>query len=149
PRLPTADLFRLDGRVAIVTGGLGRLGSQYARALTAAGAAVGLFDLVPTPGPVVQSLIDAGVPVATHCVDTTDRAAVDAAVAALAARFGTPTVLINNAGLGASPADAALETGPFERYPESAWDAMLTSHLKSALVASQSFLAAFRAAAPG
>ncbi|HEV2985119.1 MAG TPA: hypothetical protein VGX46_12045 [Vicinamibacterales bacterium] len=27
------DLFRLDGRVAVVTGGLGRLGSQYVRTL--------------------------------------------------------------------------------------------------------------------
>ncbi|HKB10050.1 MAG TPA: SDR family oxidoreductase, partial [Vicinamibacterales bacterium] len=54
------------------------------------------------------------------------------------------TILVNNAGLGASPADAALETGRFERYPESAWDAMLESHLKSALVASQSFMQAFR-----
>jgi len=67
------------------------------------------------------------------------------AVDATASRFGTPTILINNAGLGASPADAALETGAFEQYPESAWDAMITSHLKTALVASQAFLARFKA----
>ena len=58
--------------------------------------------------------------------------------------FGPPSILVNNAGLGSSPADAALETGRFERYPESAWDAMLDSHLKSALVVSQSFIAQFR-----
>ncbi len=64
----------------------------------------------------------------------------------LTARFGIATVLVNNAGLGASPADAALETGPFETYPEAAWDAMLDSHLKSALIVSQSFVAQFKAA---
>jgi NAD(P)-dependent dehydrogenase (short-subunit alcohol dehydrogenase family) len=77
----------------------------------------------------------------------TDRTAVDRAVEQVAKTFGTPTILINNAGLGSSPADAALETAAFERYPESAWDAMLESHLKSALVASQSFIACFKAAA--
>ena len=145
PPAPT-NLFSLIGDVALVTGGLGRLGSQYARALSDAGAAVALFDIADRPTSIVRSLLDAGARVTTHVVDTTNRAAVDRAVDDVAARFGAPTILVNNAGLGSSPADAALETGPFERYPESAWDAMLTSHLKSALVASQSFLAAFRRA---
>jgi NAD(P)-dependent dehydrogenase (short-subunit alcohol dehydrogenase family) len=144
PSTANRDLFRLDRRVAIVTGGLGRLGSQYASALTAAGASVALFDVASQPNALVQSLVEAGAPLSTHRVDATNRAAVDAAVAEVAARFGTPSILVNNAGLGSSPADAALETGRFERYPESAWDAMLESHLKSALVVSQSFIARFR-----
>ena len=144
PRPASADLFSLDGHVAIVTGGTGRLGSQYAAALSSAGAAVALFDL-SAPGPIVRALIDASPRVSPHLVDTTDRAAVDRAIDDVVGRFGAPTVLVNNAGLGSSPADAALETGRFERYPESAWDAMMQSHLKSALVVSQSFLTAFRA----
>jgi NAD(P)-dependent dehydrogenase (short-subunit alcohol dehydrogenase family) len=140
------DLFSLDRQVAVVTGGLGRLGSQYARALTSAGASVALFDLTDRPNDVVQALLDEGRRVTTTRVDATDRGAVDRALAAVVAHFGAPTILVNNAGLGSSPADAALETGPFERYPESAWDAMMQSHLKSALIASQSFLAAFRQA---
>jgi NAD(P)-dependent dehydrogenase (short-subunit alcohol dehydrogenase family) len=82
--------------------------------------------------------------VSAHAVDITNRAAVDAAMAAVAGTFGTPTILVNNAGLGSSPADAALETGRFEHYPESAWDAMIDSHLKGALIASQSFVDRFR-----
>ena len=138
------DLFRLDGQTAIVTGGLGRLGSQYARALTSAGASVALFDVASRVGPLVQAIVDAGAPVTIHSLDATRRADVDREVARVAERFGTPTILVNNAGLGASPANAALETARFERYPESAWDAMMESHLKSALVVSQSFVAAFR-----
>ncbi len=141
---PFDHMFRLDGQVAIVTGGLGRLGTQYARALTCAGASVALFDIVSGPNPALQSLVADGAPVSTHRVHATNRADVDAAIAAVAARFGTPTILVNNAGLGSSPADAALETGRFERYPESAWDAMLDSHLKSAFIVSQSFIAQFR-----
>ena len=141
----SSDPFRLDGEVAIVTGGNGRLGSQYASALSAAGAAVAVLDRVEQPHPRVRDLMARGAAVSTHVVDTTDRTAVDAAVDRIARRFGAPTILVNNAGLGSSPADEALETAAFERYPESAWDAMMESHLKSALIASQSFIARFKA----
>ena len=103
-----------------------------------------MFDVAVEPNPLLRSLIDAGAPVSTHHVDATVRADVDAAVADVVTRFGAPSILVNNAGLGSSPADAALDTGRFERYPEAAWDAMLESHLKSALVASQSFITRFR-----
>jgi NAD(P)-dependent dehydrogenase (short-subunit alcohol dehydrogenase family) len=139
------DLFGLDRQVAVVTGGNGRLGSRYAAALAEAGAAVAVLDRIAEPHPIVADLLNAGRRVSTHPVDVTNRRDVDRAVDQIAAAFGTPTILINNAGLGASPADAALETAAFERYPESAWDAMLQSHLKTALVASQSFIARFRA----
>jgi NAD(P)-dependent dehydrogenase (short-subunit alcohol dehydrogenase family) len=125
---------------------MGRLGSQYVRTLADAGAAVAIFDLPGRINVQLQPLIDDGRRVAAYAVDATDRAAVDGAVAALTARFGDASVLVNNAGLGASPADPALETGPFESYPESGWDAMLESHLKSALVVSQSFVAQFKSA---
>jgi NAD(P)-dependent dehydrogenase (short-subunit alcohol dehydrogenase family) len=140
------SLFRLDGQVAVVTGGLGRLGGQYARALAGAGASVALFDVVDRPNPNVEALAQEGAPVTTHVVDATRRDAVDREITRVVERFGAPTVLVNNAGLGSSPADAVLETGRFETYPESAWDAMMESHLKSALVVSQSFIAAYSAA---
>src|SRR6185369_15747508 len=38
----------------------------------------------------------------------------------------------------------AAENGPFENYPEASWDAMIDSHLKTALFASQAFVAAYR-----
>jgi NAD(P)-dependent dehydrogenase (short-subunit alcohol dehydrogenase family) len=146
PHSPQSDPFRLDGQVALVTGGLGRLGTQYACALSAAGAAVVLFDITAERRAPLQALIDSGARVSTHVVDATSRASVDAAMAEAAARFGAPSILVNNAGLGSSPADAALETGRFEQYPESAWDAMLDSHLKTAFVVTQSFVAGFRGA---
>jgi len=142
-RPAAAVLFSLEGHVAIVTGGAGRLGREYAKALTCAGAAVALFDIKPA-GAAAQAAGGCA-PISAYVVDTTDRDAVDRAVADVVERHGAPTVLVNNAGLGSSPADTALETGRFERYPESAWDAMMQSHLKSALVVSQSFLEAFRA----
>ena len=138
------DLFALDGEVAIVTGGVGRLGSQYAATLARAGASVGVMDVAAGVSPLVQSLIDGGLQVFAQQVDLRDRAGVIAATEAIAQRFGTPTILINNAGLGSPPDAPAASNGPFEGYPESSWDAMLDSHLKTALFASQAFIAAFR-----
>ena len=146
PSTYLARLFGLSGQVAIVTGGAGRLGSRYTRALAEAGASVAAFDLPGRASAEVDALVASGAPVSTYAADVTSRAAVDAGIAAVAKQFGTPTILVNNAGLGSSPADAALETGRFEQYPESAWDAMIDSHLKSALVMSQAFIERFRQA---
>jgi NAD(P)-dependent dehydrogenase (short-subunit alcohol dehydrogenase family) len=133
------ELFDLTGQVAIVTGGAGRLGSQYSTALARAGAKVAAFDLPrqdANPPPASRPL--------SLDVDIVDRAAVEAAVTRVTAELGTPTILVNNAGMGSSPADAALETGPFEDYPERAWDTMIDSHLKGTFFVSQAFIRAFR-----
>jgi NAD(P)-dependent dehydrogenase (short-subunit alcohol dehydrogenase family) len=130
-----------------VTGGAGRLGSQYARTLLDVGARVAVLDRAVAPGAAVEALL-ASRPdrISFHSVDVTRRDQVDQAMADIGAGFGVPTILVNNAGLGSSPADAALETGRFETYPETVWTTMLDSHLKSMLVASQAFVAAFREA---
>jgi len=142
----TDRLFRLDGHVAIVTGGAGRLGTQYVQALAGAGANVAACDIAQRPSEPVQRAIDAGAAITFHSADFTRRHDVDRIVDEIVRRQGTPTVLVNNAGLGSSPADAALESGPFENYPERAWRAMLDSHLTTALAASQAFIAAFKRA---
>ena len=94
----------------------------------------------------VQRVLDEGGAISFHRADVANRQAMDAVVAEVVRTFGTPTILVNNAGLGSSPADAALETGLFEDYPETAWRGMLDSHLTTALVASQAFVAAFKRA---
>jgi len=136
-------LFDLTGHVAVVTGGAGRLGSQYARTLADAGARVAIFDSSAT-SPALDGL--SGLDVLALAVDIVDRDAVQAAMDMVTARLGAPSVLVNNAGMGSSPADAALETGPFEDYPETAWDTMIDSHLKGTFFVSQAFIRAYRAA---
>ena len=84
------DLFDLTGQVAIVTGGLGRLGREYVSTLAHAGAAVVAFDLAGSAD-TFAGLVSAGLRVRTDLLDVTDRAAVEAAVTRVAAAFGTPT----------------------------------------------------------
>jgi NAD(P)-dependent dehydrogenase (short-subunit alcohol dehydrogenase family) len=135
-------LFDLTGQVAIVTGGLGRLGRQYVRTLAQAGAGVAALDTADDHD-AFRDLTAARV--ITVRVDLTVRDRVNDAVARVARELGPPSILVNNAGLGSSPVAGGAEFGPFEEYPEAAWDAMLDSHLKSALFASQAFVREYRA----
>lgn len=137
------DLFDLSGEVALVTGGLGRLGRAYVRTLALAGARVAALDIAGAPE-TFRDLAAEGCDVRTEMVDLTQRADVEAAVNRIAADLGAPTILVNNAGMGSSPAAAGTENGRFEDYPEVAWDTMIDSHLKSALFTSQAFVRQFR-----
>src|SRR5687767_1149021 len=119
-----AGMFGLPGQVAIVTGALGRLGRQYVEVLGRAGAQVGAIDVTGDPQ-LFATLAAEGVKVKVEIADLSRKADADRAVANIAAALGAPTILVNNAGMGSSPVDAGLENGPFEDYPEAAWDTMI------------------------
>jgi len=104
-----------------------------------------VFDLPAARSAIVDGLIGDGRAVYVHRADLVQRNEVAAAMRAAVDRFGPPTVLVNNAGLGSPPNASAADNGPFEQYPESSWDVMLDSHLKSAFLVSQQFLAEFKA----
>ena len=137
------SLFGLSGRVAIVTGAFGRLGREYVRVLAAAGADVGAIDLAGDPATFAALPEDAG-RVHVELGDLTRKADADHAVAGIAAALGAPSILVNNAGMGSSPATAGAENGLFEDYPEAAWDTMIDSHLKTTFFVSQAFIRHYR-----
>lgn len=137
------SLFGLSGQVAIVTGALGRLGREYVRVLAQAGADVGAIDLAGNPETFVELPEGAG-RVHVELADLTRKADADHAVSRIAGELGAPTILINNAGMGSSPAAAGTENGLFEDYPEAAWDTMIDSHLKTTFLVSQAFIRHYR-----
>ena len=139
------QLFGLSGQVAVVTGAMGRLGREYVRTLAGAGARVAALDLAGSAD-LFNGLPGGDRPIHCEAVDLTKKADVDAAFARISAALGAGTILVNNAGMGSSPASAGLQNGPFEDYPEEAWDTMIDSHLKGTLFASQAFIRQFRAA---
>ena len=140
-----AKMFGLDGQVAIVTGALGRLGREYVRTLVSAGASVGAIDIAGDTA-AFADVAAAGLPVNIQLADLSIKADADRAIGAITAAFGAASILVNNAGMGSSPAAAGSENGRFEDYPEVAWDTMIDSHLKTTFFASQAFIRAFREA---
>jgi NAD(P)-dependent dehydrogenase (short-subunit alcohol dehydrogenase family) len=116
----TDELFSLEGRVAIVTGGAGQIGAEIVRGLEERGARVAVFDVAHE-----------------HPVDVTDRAAIERATAWIAENWGVPHVLVNAAALDSPPDAPAEEVGPVETYPEASFDEVMDVNVKGTFLCCQ------------
>jgi 3-oxoacyl-[acyl-carrier protein] reductase len=98
--MKAADLFSLNGRVALVTGASSGLGVQFAKALADNGAAVVLVARRANRLDALKDEIEKkGGRAAVVEADVTDRAAMLRAYDAAEKSFGTVTILVNNAGI--------------------------------------------------
>jgi NAD(P)-dependent dehydrogenase (short-subunit alcohol dehydrogenase family) len=98
--MSTLERFRLDGKVAIVTGGGGAIGHVYGRALAEAGAAVALADLNGEAAATAAKQLSAdGMRAVAVPVDITDRDSTVAMAERTVEALGGIDILINNAAL--------------------------------------------------
>lgn len=96
----TLDLFRLDGRVAVVTGGAQNLGRQHALALAEAGADVAICDLAEDAGRATEAELQAlGRRAWFAQIDVTQAEQVDAFLSQVVQRLGPIDILVNNAAI--------------------------------------------------
>ncbi len=101
----------LRGKVVVITGAAGGLGSALARRFAAAGARLALTDLdAPALESLAEALRAAGADVLAVAGDVSDEQACRAAAAAFIERFGGIDLLINNAGI--SQRSAFVHTAP-------------------------------------
>lgn len=116
----------LSGKTVIVTGGGGGIGGATSRRFAESGAKVAVFDMNLEAAQKVADEIAAqgGVAQAFKC-DITDRAAVDAAVAATESALGPVDVLVNNAGWDVFK--------PFTKTVSAEWEKLIAINLTGAL----------------
>jgi NAD(P)-dependent dehydrogenase (short-subunit alcohol dehydrogenase family) len=134
--------FRLDGRVAVVSGGSGGIGARLCAALGGVGAR--LVVIGRDADRAAQALEDAGGDGIAVSADVTTKADADRAIDAAMQAFGRVDVIVNAVGGGAG---GALH--PAEEYPESEWDRMLDLNLRSALLPTQAAVRAMIAGGHG
>ena len=126
------ELFSLDGRVAIVTGGNSGIGRACAESLAEAGAAVVIVGRKPeTLDETQRAIRERGGRCASVVADLQERDAVAAAAEQCVQHFGEPDILINSAGINPRPhmTDLSQET----------WDEVMAVNLTSGFLLGQRF----------
>ena len=126
------DRFRLDGKLALVTGGSRGIGLGIARGLAQAGADILLVarsneDLAIAK----EELLPLGRRVATSAFNIAESAAVPAWYTSLVEAHGGVDILVNNAGMS--------RRGPAENLPLHDWQAVVDLNLTAVFALSQAF----------
>jgi NAD(P)-dependent dehydrogenase (short-subunit alcohol dehydrogenase family) len=122
--------FDVRDRVVVVTGGAGQLGRAFATSLGAAGARVAVIDRMPVKEG--QSLLSVA-------CDITNRSALEAALSRIEKDWDAPYGLVNAAAIDSPPDAPPEENGPFETYPESSFDRIMSVNVKGTLMCCQVF----------
>jgi gluconate 5-dehydrogenase len=126
----TADTFRLDGRLALVTGSSSGIGYALARGLGQAGAAVVLNGRDAAKLAAAAATLRAeGLTVHECAFDVTDGPATEAAVAGIEASHGAIGILVNNAGI--------QRRGVFHEFKPADWHELMRTNVDSVFHVSQ------------
>lgn len=115
------ELFSVEGKIVIITGALGQLGSNYAKEFLKRGSKVACFEhSEPTKEKVERVFKDWATSENLRCykVDITKKQEINDALDDVEKVWGTPDVLVNNAGLDTQPTAPPEVSGPFENFPE-------------------------------
>ena len=126
----SASTFRLDGRLALVTGSSAGIGLALAQGLGQAGAAVVLNGRnADALSKAAQGLRAKGITVHERAFDVTDANQVKAQVADIESNIGPLEILINNAGI--------QRRGPLHEFAHSDWQDIMQTNLNSVFFVGQ------------
>ncbi len=127
------DIFGVPGRVALVTGGGGAIGSAIAEALAGAGARVAVAGRTASSlDAAVERIRAAGSEGLAVTGDVTDEADVDRTIAETTGRLGPIDIVVNAVGGGAGKV-----LHPAEAYPRDDWDWIMELNVRSTIVPTQ------------
>ncbi|MGH2372292.1 MAG: SDR family NAD(P)-dependent oxidoreductase [bacterium] len=141
-RLPTLELFSLEGRVAIVTGGNRNIGYGLTRGLAGAGAKVLIANRDAASGQAAAATLrEEGWEVAAVATDVSDHASCQAAARDALERWGRIDILVNNAAV-------RVDKTAIDHTPEE-WDWIMGVNVRGILLASQAVYPAMRAQKKG
>lgn len=137
----TDKLFSVENKICIVTGGLGQIGTQFAKELHSRGARVAVWsrsinDERITKAFGKEALTDPNLKFYT--VDITNKESLNAALDRMEQIWhDAPDVLVNNAGIDTQPSAPPEVSGPFENFPEEVFREVVDVNLVGTFLACQ------------
>ena len=133
------DKFRLDGKVAILTGSAGRIGQRFAHVLSDAGADVVLVDIEEKSNKKLKSELETKFHTnpSSFKIDITKKQDVKKLNKKILSKYKKIDILINNAH--SIPRTNSKRDAPFEDYPLELWDDAISSNLRGIFLCSQEF----------
>jgi NAD(P)-dependent dehydrogenase (short-subunit alcohol dehydrogenase family) len=131
-----SDLFSLDGKVALVTGGSRGIGKMIAKGFLEAGAAKVYISSRKAPA-CIETAEELGPQCIPLPMDVSTVEGCKALTAAYLAKEDKLDILLNNAG--------AAWGAPFDEFPESGWDKVMNLNLKSPFFLTQALHATLAA----
>lgn len=129
-------LFNIRGRVAVITGGNGKLGTEYAKTLAQADAKVAIFDIAEKLNPEL-AVFSKRHPIRLFKVDIAKKDEVAKALKIIENLWEAPSILINNAALDSPPGANPNENKSFESYSIKSWQSVLDVNLTGMFVCCQ------------
>lgn len=130
-------IFNLKNKIAVITGGAGILGTEYAMALAMTGARVAVLDIKKMHTKHELLKLSKKYPIKFFMVDITRKQGVKTVLAEIQKLWGTPSILINNAAIDFPPDANKKEL--FENYSIEKWNSTLAVNLTGALICCQVF----------
>ena len=128
----------MDDQVAVVTGGAQGIGHAVARLLVEKGARVASWDIDATNESAMEALsAGSGKALAVGC-NITDPASIDAALAKTTEAFGTPTILVNSAGI-------AGPNAPLDEYDIEAWRQVMDLNINGTFLVNRALVPGMKA----
>ena len=128
----------MDDQVAVVTGGAQGIGYAVAKLLVEKGARVASWDIDDTNEAAMEKLsAGSGNALAVQC-NITDPASIDAALAQTKEAFGTPTILVNSAGI-------AGPNAPLDEYDIDAWRQVIDLNINGTFLVNRALVPGMKA----
>jgi NAD(P)-dependent dehydrogenase (short-subunit alcohol dehydrogenase family) len=127
------NIFSVESKIIVVTGGMGQLGRQFSKALLLSNARVVVLDIHVDEKRFFREIEmhPNDEKVLLISCDITKAVEIQRAHRKILEKWGeAPYGLINNAALDSPPDSAPAENGAFEEYPEESWDRVMDVNVK-------------------